>query len=67
MTEDHGLSNGNGAINVGECLELVLHTLTADEKLLNVVQTLFLSPQTDDHRVGHHGLGKLHHFALIGS
>ena len=65
MTKDHGLAEGDGAVDVGQRPELVVNVVTADKELLDVRQTLLLASQADDHRVGHHGLGKLHHFPLI--
>ena len=43
MTEDHGLANGDGSIDVRESLELLVLTVTVDVVLFDVGQRLFLS------------------------
>ena len=65
VTEDHGLAYGDGAVDVGECLELGVLTAALDEVLFDVDERLLLPPQSDHHSVGHDVLGELHHFSII--
>ena len=65
MAEDHGLADGDGAIDIGERLELLMLTFAIDVVLFDVGQSLLLTSQSDQHRIGHHGLRKLHHLAVI--
>lgn len=65
-TEDHGLPDGNGAVDVGQGSELVFHRAAVDVELLDVVQTLLFSPQSDDHRIWHNGFGEVHHTGVVG-
>ena len=43
MTEDHGLANGDGSVDVRESLELLVLTVTVDVVLFDVGECLFLS------------------------
>ena len=65
MTEDHGLANGDGSVDVRESLELLVLTVTVDVVLFDVGQRLFLSSQSDQYWVGHDRLRKLHHFGIV--
>ena len=58
MAEDHGLSNGDGPIDITQGLELLVSAVAQDVILLDGVQCLLLTLQFDDVRVGHHFLGK---------
>uniref|UniRef100_A0A3B3WB97 Uncharacterized protein n=1 Tax=Poecilia mexicana TaxID=48701 RepID=A0A3B3WB97_9TELE len=53
MAEDHGLSDGNGSIDVTESLELLLSAVAEHKVLLDGVQSLLLSLQLDDVGFGH--------------
>lgn len=64
MTEDHGLSNGDGPVDVAESHELLLFAVTEDVVLLDGVQRLFLPFQLDDVGVWDDALGKVPHSLL---
>ena len=67
MTEDHGLADRDGAVDVAEGLVFLLLIVAFNEVLLDVVQRLLLPPQPDDDGVvGNDTLGKLHHRLVIG-
>lgn len=59
MAEDHGLSNGDGPIEVTQGLELLVSAAAQDIVLLDGVQGLFLPLQFDNVWVWDHFLGKL--------
>ena len=48
MTEDHCLSNGDGSIDVTECLELLLLAVAQNIILFDGIQRLLLSLQLND-------------------
>uniref|UniRef100_A0A452F713 Uncharacterized protein n=1 Tax=Capra hircus TaxID=9925 RepID=A0A452F713_CAPHI len=58
MAEDHGLSNGDGPVDITQGLELLISAVAQDVILLDGVQCLLLTLQFDDVRVGHYFLGK---------
>uniref|UniRef100_A0A674BFT6 Uncharacterized protein n=1 Tax=Salmo trutta TaxID=8032 RepID=A0A674BFT6_SALTR len=58
MTEDHGLSNGDGPVDVAEGHELLLFAVTEDVVLLDGVQRLLFPLQLDDVGVWDDALGK---------
>uniref|UniRef100_A0A3B3TQR4 Uncharacterized protein n=1 Tax=Poecilia latipinna TaxID=48699 RepID=A0A3B3TQR4_9TELE len=60
MAEDHGLSDGNGSIDVTESLELLLSAVAEHKVLLDGVQSLLLSLQLDDVGFGHDALREQH-------
>uniref|UniRef100_A0A2K6LTH6 Uncharacterized protein n=1 Tax=Rhinopithecus bieti TaxID=61621 RepID=A0A2K6LTH6_RHIBE len=66
MAEDHGLSNGDGPIEVTQGLELLVSAAAQDIVLLDGVQGLFLPLQFDNVWVWDHFLGKLPHRVLKG-
>uniref|UniRef100_A0A2K5HWA5 Uncharacterized protein n=1 Tax=Colobus angolensis palliatus TaxID=336983 RepID=A0A2K5HWA5_COLAP len=66
MAEDHGLSNGDGPIEVTQGLELLVSAAAQDVVLLDGVQGLFLPLQFDNVWVWDHFLGKLPHRVLKG-
>uniref|UniRef100_A0A2K6MPD4 Uncharacterized protein n=1 Tax=Rhinopithecus bieti TaxID=61621 RepID=A0A2K6MPD4_RHIBE len=66
MAEDHGLSNGDGPIEVTQGLELLVSAAAQDIVLLDGVQGLFLPLQFDNVWVWDHFLGKLPHRILKG-
>uniref|UniRef100_A0A8D1PE74 Uncharacterized protein n=1 Tax=Sus scrofa TaxID=9823 RepID=A0A8D1PE74_PIG len=59
MAEDHGLSNGDGSVQVTQGLELLVSVIAQDIILLDGVQCLLLTLQFDDIWVWDHFLGKL--------
>uniref|UniRef100_A0A8C3VPM0 Uncharacterized protein n=1 Tax=Catagonus wagneri TaxID=51154 RepID=A0A8C3VPM0_9CETA len=59
MAEDHGLSNGDGPVQVTQGLELLISVIAQDVILLDGVQRLLLTLQFDDIWVWDHFLGKL--------
>ena len=65
MTEDDGLANGKGSIDVGDGLVLGILVSAFHIILLDVIQALFVSSQTDRHRVLDDGLGKVHHVLVV--
>uniref|UniRef100_A0A8C8S8X0 Uncharacterized protein n=1 Tax=Pelusios castaneus TaxID=367368 RepID=A0A8C8S8X0_9SAUR len=58
MTEDHGLGDGDGSIDITESLELLVSIITQNVVLFNGVQCLLLSLQFDDVGVRNNFLGK---------
>uniref|UniRef100_A0A8B9G1C9 Uncharacterized protein n=1 Tax=Amazona collaria TaxID=241587 RepID=A0A8B9G1C9_9PSIT len=66
MAEDHGLGNGDSAIDVTESLELLISVTAQNIVLLNSVQSLLLSLQFDDVWVRNNFLSKLPHGILKG-
>uniref|UniRef100_A0A8B9IY43 Uncharacterized protein n=1 Tax=Amazona collaria TaxID=241587 RepID=A0A8B9IY43_9PSIT len=65
MAEDHGLGNGDSAIDVTESLELLISVTAQNIVLLNSVQSLLLSLQFDDVWVRNNFL-KQQHLAVPG-
>uniref|UniRef100_A0A3Q2QBT9 Uncharacterized protein n=1 Tax=Fundulus heteroclitus TaxID=8078 RepID=A0A3Q2QBT9_FUNHE len=59
VAEDHGLSDGDGSIDVTEGLELLLLAVAEHKVLLDGVQRLLLPLQLDDVGVGHDALGNV--------
>lgn len=53
MAEDHGLSDGDGSVDVTQGLELLLLAVAQHVVLLDGVQRLLLPLQLDDIGVGH--------------
>uniref|UniRef100_A0A8D2DLD7 Uncharacterized protein n=1 Tax=Sciurus vulgaris TaxID=55149 RepID=A0A8D2DLD7_SCIVU len=66
MAEDHGLSDGDGSIQVAQGLELLVSVIAQDVVLLDGVQRLLLTLQFDNIRVWDHFLGKLPHRVFKG-
>uniref|UniRef100_K7BL55 V-crk sarcoma virus CT10 oncogene homolog (Avian)-like n=1 Tax=Pan troglodytes TaxID=9598 RepID=K7BL55_PANTR len=66
MAEDHGLSNGDGPVEVTQGLELLVSAAAQDIVLLDGVQGLFLTLQFDNVWVWDHFLGKLPHRVFKG-
>uniref|UniRef100_A0A8C4CGB6 Uncharacterized protein n=1 Tax=Denticeps clupeoides TaxID=299321 RepID=A0A8C4CGB6_9TELE len=64
MAEDHGLCDGDGAVNVAQRGELLLFAVAQDVVLLDVVQGLLFALQLDDVGVGHDPLGEPPHRVL---
>lgn len=64
MTEDHGLCDSDGTIDVTQGLELLLPAVTHDVILLNGVQRLLFPLQFDDVWVGDDSPGKVPHRLL---
>lgn len=58
MAEDHGLSNGDGPVDITQGLELLISAIAQDIILLDGVQRLLLALQFDDVWVWDHFLGK---------
>lgn len=58
MAEDHGLSNGDGPVEVTQGLELLVSVIAQDVILLDGVQCLLLPLQLDNVWVWDHFLGK---------
>uniref|UniRef100_A0A8D0L238 Uncharacterized protein n=1 Tax=Sphenodon punctatus TaxID=8508 RepID=A0A8D0L238_SPHPU len=56
MTEDHGLGDGDGSVDITESVELLLPITAQDIVLLDGVQRLLLSLQLDDVGVGNNFL-----------
>ena len=67
MAEDHGLCDGKAAVEVADCVKLVLVLFTDHKELLDVVQSLFLALQLDDVRIWDDTLCKLPHGVIEGS
>ena len=65
VTEDHGLAYGDGAVDVGECLELCVLAGAFNEVLFDVDECLLFSPQSDHDSIWHDVLGELHHFSVV--
>uniref|UniRef100_A0A672U281 Uncharacterized protein n=1 Tax=Strigops habroptila TaxID=2489341 RepID=A0A672U281_STRHB len=65
MAEDHGLGNGDSAVDVTESLELLISVTAQNIVLLNSVQCLLLSLQFDDVWVRNNFL-KQQHLAVPG-
>uniref|UniRef100_A0A4W3GN96 Uncharacterized protein n=1 Tax=Callorhinchus milii TaxID=7868 RepID=A0A4W3GN96_CALMI len=61
VTEDHGLCNGNGSIDVAKSLVFLLLVVTQDIILLNGVQCLLLALQLNKVVFGDNLLGKFPH------
>lgn len=61
VAEDHGLCDGEGAVQITECCELVLLVLTEDVELLDGVQCLLFALQPDDVWIWHNSLCKPPH------
>lgn len=59
MAEDHGLSDGDGPIQVTQGLELLISVIAQHIILLDGVQCLLLALQLDNVWVWDHFLGKL--------
>lgn len=66
MAEDHGLCDGEAAVQIAERRELVLLLLAQHVELLDRVQRLLLALQPDDVWVGNHLLRKPPHRVLKG-
>uniref|UniRef100_A0AAY4D9C5 Uncharacterized protein n=1 Tax=Denticeps clupeoides TaxID=299321 RepID=A0AAY4D9C5_9TELE len=64
VAEDHGLGDGDGTIDVAQCLELLLLAVAVDVILLDCVQGLLLPFQFDDVGFGDYSLGKVPHALL---
>lgn len=64
MTEDHGLCDSDGTVDVTQGVELLLPAVAHHIVLLNGVQRLLLSLQFDDVRVGDDPLGEVPHRLL---
>uniref|UniRef100_A0A3B4ZNI0 Uncharacterized protein n=1 Tax=Stegastes partitus TaxID=144197 RepID=A0A3B4ZNI0_9TELE len=60
MAEDHGLSDGDGSIDVTESLELLLLAVAQHVVLFDGIQCLFFSLQLDDVGIWHNALSKQH-------
>uniref|UniRef100_A0A8C9CIM3 Uncharacterized protein n=1 Tax=Phocoena sinus TaxID=42100 RepID=A0A8C9CIM3_PHOSS len=58
MAEDHGLSNGDGPVDITQSLELLISAIAQDIILLDGVQRLLLALQFDDVWFWDHFLGK---------
>uniref|UniRef100_A0A8D2PZT2 Uncharacterized protein n=1 Tax=Varanus komodoensis TaxID=61221 RepID=A0A8D2PZT2_VARKO len=56
VAEDHGLRNGNGTVDVAECMEFLFSAVAQDIVLLDGVQRLLLPFQLDDVGVRNHFL-----------
>uniref|UniRef100_A0A3Q2I0M2 Uncharacterized protein n=1 Tax=Equus caballus TaxID=9796 RepID=A0A3Q2I0M2_HORSE len=61
MAEDHGLSNGDGPVEVTQGLEFLISVIAKDVILLDGVQRLLLTLQFDNVRIWDHFLGKFPH------
>lgn len=66
MAEDHGLGDGDGAIDVAQSQELLFFAVTQHVVLLDGVQSLLLALQFDDVGFGYDALGKAPHRLLEG-
>uniref|UniRef100_A0A5F9CHS6 Uncharacterized protein n=1 Tax=Oryctolagus cuniculus TaxID=9986 RepID=A0A5F9CHS6_RABIT len=66
VAEDHGLSDGDGPIQVAQGLELLISVVAQDVVLLDGIQSLLLALQFDNVRVWDHFLGKLPHRVFKG-
>uniref|UniRef100_A0A8C7Z596 Uncharacterized protein n=1 Tax=Oryzias sinensis TaxID=183150 RepID=A0A8C7Z596_9TELE len=58
MTEDHGLSDGDGAVDVTQSFKLLLLAVTQHIILFDGVQSLLLPLQFDDVGLGNNALSK---------
>uniref|UniRef100_A0A8C0MLQ7 Uncharacterized protein n=2 Tax=Canis lupus familiaris TaxID=9615 RepID=A0A8C0MLQ7_CANLF len=58
MAEDHGLSNGDGPVEVTQGLELLISVIAQDVILLDGVQCLLLTLEFDNVWIWDHFLGK---------
>uniref|UniRef100_A0A3Q4HBD3 Uncharacterized protein n=1 Tax=Neolamprologus brichardi TaxID=32507 RepID=A0A3Q4HBD3_NEOBR len=65
MAEDHGLSDGDGAVDVRESLEFFFFAVTQHIVLFNGVQCFLLSLQLDYVGIRHNALSK-QHLAVFG-
>uniref|UniRef100_A0A8C9J8Q5 Uncharacterized protein n=1 Tax=Panthera tigris altaica TaxID=74533 RepID=A0A8C9J8Q5_PANTA len=66
VAEDHGLSNGDGPVEVTQGLELLISVTAQDVILLDGVQRLLLTLQFDNVWVWDHFLGKFPHRVFKG-
>ena len=66
VAEDHGLSNGDGPVEVTQGLELLISVIAQDVILLDGVQRLLLTLQFDNVWVWDHFLGKFPYRVLKG-
>lgn len=64
MAEDHGLSDGDGSVDVTQRLELLLLAVTQHVVLFDGVQRLLFPLQLDDVGVRHDALGEVPHRLL---
>uniref|UniRef100_A0A8C4JVB8 Uncharacterized protein n=1 Tax=Dromaius novaehollandiae TaxID=8790 RepID=A0A8C4JVB8_DRONO len=64
MTEDHGLGNGDSAVDITESLELFVSVIAQNVVLLNSVQCFLLSLQFDNVWIRNNFLSKLPHRIL---
>uniref|UniRef100_A0A8C0EZZ3 Uncharacterized protein n=1 Tax=Bubo bubo TaxID=30461 RepID=A0A8C0EZZ3_BUBBB len=64
VAEDHGLGNGDSAVDITESLELLISVIAQNVILLNSVQRLLLSLQFDNVWVRNNFLSKLPHRIL---
>lgn len=67
MAEDHGLGDGDGAVDVTESPELLISVIAQNIILLDGVQGLLLALQFDNVRVRNNFLSKLPHRILKSS
>ena len=58
MAEDHGLSNGDGPVEVTQGLELLISVIAQDVILFDGVQCLLFTLEFDDVWIWDHFLGK---------
>uniref|UniRef100_A0A3B4FDN8 Uncharacterized protein n=1 Tax=Pundamilia nyererei TaxID=303518 RepID=A0A3B4FDN8_9CICH len=66
MAEDHGLSDGDGAVDVRESLEFFFFAVTQHIVLFNGVQCFLLSLQLDYVGIRHNALVKHKHLNFLG-
>lgn len=66
MAKDHGLRDGDCAVDVTQRVKLVLCVSAEHVILLDGVEGLLLSLQSDDVGIGDDALGKLPHRVLKG-
>ena len=59
MTEDHGLGDGDGAVDVTKGLELLLLAGAQHIVLFDSIQGLLLPLQLDDVGIGHDALSEV--------
>lgn len=64
MAKDHGLGNGDSAIDITESLELLISVIAQNIILLNSVQRLLFSLQLDNVWVRNNFLSELPHGIL---
>lgn len=64
MAKDHGLGNGDSAIDITESLELLISVIAQNIILLNSVQRLLFSLQLDNVWVRNNFLSELPHRIL---